>query len=214
VGLTLDNLSYAFMIGGEARKGKWSIFTDLILLGIDSHHDTVESVRFPSASGRVAVDADPNSETSTSLDALEWTLAGGYVVTRGGPFSVEVIAGVRHLTVEAESEWRIAGTITGPGPGQSFDREGGASQRVDLWDGIVGVRGQLALGKRWFLPFHADIGAGSSDLTWQAIAGVGYSFGSWDLRLAYRHLHYDTAEDELLQGVSFSGVGIGAKIRF
>ena len=32
----LENLSFALMLAGDARKGRWSVFTDLIYLDFDS----------------------------------------------------------------------------------------------------------------------------------------------------------------------------------
>lgn len=59
----------------------------------------------------------------------------------------------------------------------------------------------------------ADVGTGSSALTWQAVAGLGYHLGWGDVRLAWRTIAYDLGEDGLLQGVTFSGAGIGVRFR-
>jgi len=45
------------------------------------------------------------------------------------------------------------------------------------WDAIVGARGAVDLTEKWHLFGYLDIGAGDSDLTWQAMAGIGYT--SW-----------------------------------
>ena len=42
----LENLSFALMLAGEARKGRWSIFSDLIYLDFDSESSTVKAVNF------------------------------------------------------------------------------------------------------------------------------------------------------------------------
>ena len=51
------------------------------------------------------------------------------------------------------------------------------------WDGIVGVKGRWHFGAehRWFVPYYVDIGTGDSDFTWQAMAGIGYSWAHWDV---------------------------------
>ena len=41
----------------------------------------------------------------------------------------------------------------------------------DVWDAVVGIRGQFELSGRWFMPFHLDVGTGDSDVTWQTTAG-------------------------------------------
>src|SRR3954469_11128834 len=42
----LENLSFALMLAGEARKDKWSIFTDLIYLDFDKEGSTLKAVNF------------------------------------------------------------------------------------------------------------------------------------------------------------------------
>ena len=214
VGLSLEDLDFAFMMSAEARTGNWALLTDVIYADVQSNHDTVEAVRFPGAGGHVTVGVDPNSETSTTVTAWEWTLAGAYTAARGRRASLEVLGGVRYLTVEAKSEWRLDGEITGPHGGRTFERQGSVSERADLWDGIVGVHGELVLGGRWFVPYYGDVGTGSSRLTWQAVTGIAYRFSWCDLSLTYRYLRYDMSDDDLLQGVSFQGGAVGAKFRF
>ena len=85
---------------------------------------------------------------------------------------------------------------------------------ASVWDGVIGVRGSVDLNENWFLPYHADVGAGQSDLTWQAMGGVGYRFGWGELILAYRYLEWDLMSDRRLDTISFSGPGLAAKFYF
>lgn len=56
----------------------------------------------------------------------------------------------------------------------------------------MGVKGKLRLGNgQWFMPYYADIGAGSSNWTWQALLGVGYAFDWGDVSLSVRSLSYN-----------------------
>jgi hypothetical protein len=64
------------------------------------------------------------------------------------------------------------------------------------------------------VPYYADVGTGSSDLTWQAMTGLTYSYGWGDLMFVFRHLEYDEGQDGLLEGFSFSGPAFGARFRF
>ena len=58
-----------------------------------------------------------------------------------------------------------------------------------LHDAIAGVRGRVRLGDgAWFAPYAIDVGLGSSKLTVQGLAGVGYAFRWGDLLLVWRHL--------------------------
>ncbi len=214
VGISLDDLELALMLTGEARNGDWSLIADVVYVDFESEASKVESVTFAGPAGNVVVDAGADAGTTTGLTGTEVSFAAGYTVARGATSTFDVVAGVRYLTIEAAVDWRLAAEVAGPGPGQSFAREGALRREVDLWDGIAGVRGSIGLGAgHWFVPFYLDVGAGSSTLTWQAVAGVGYHFAWGDMRLAYRQLTYDMGEDELLQRVTLSGTGIGVRFR-
>ena len=66
----------------------------------------------------------------------------------------------------------------------------------------------------WFLPYYLDAGAGSSALTAQALAGVGYAFKWGEMVLTYRVVYYDLKDDGLLQDIRFAGPALGASFRF
>jgi len=126
-----------------------------------------------------------------------------------------VFAGARYFHAEATLDWRLGAAINRPGGGRSLTATGRIEQDESIVDGIVGVRGEIALGEgAWSLPFHLDVGTGTSDVTWQAMAGVAYGFGKWDLIGVYRHLAYDLDDDALLKDFSFSGPAIAARFRF
>jgi hypothetical protein len=77
------------------------------------------------------------------------------------------------------------------------------------------VRGRLSFGDgRWYVPYYADIGGGSSATTWQALAGLGYAFGWGDVLLVYRHLEYDQSGGKLLQNIRFDGPALGLAFHF
>jgi len=206
----LENLSFALMLAGEARKGKWSIFSDLIYLDFDSESSTVKAVNF----GGDRVSTSLNTATRTSLTGGVWTLGGGYAVVQDPKHTLDVLGGLRYLGIKASSDWQLSATVGGPN-GQTFAQSGSISQREDLWDVIVGLRGRAKLGEgSWFLPYYLDVGAGSSALTAQALLGVGYAFKWGEIVGSYRYLLYDMKGDGLLQDVRFAGPAIGATFRF
>jgi hypothetical protein len=211
----LENLNFALMLTAEARKGNWSVLTDVVYLDVESGDTNVKSVSFTGPGGQFEVSAGANLDTNASLSGVLWELAGGYTVARGGNSSLDVLAGFRLLSIKAESDWLLSGSITGPGPGQSFAGSGSASQSETLWDGIIGVRGRVAIGdSRWGIPYYLDVGTGNSALTWQGVAGIEYRYDWGDLQLMYRYTYYDMKENELLQNVSFDGPAIGVNFRF
>lgn len=215
IGLSLEDLSFAFMLTGEARKGDWAVVADFLYLDMESEAGAVKSVEFSEPGATVTVDATVDAGTTTDLVGTEWQLAGSYTLARGGVSSLDLVGGVRYLTIQATTAWRLATEIPGPEAGQVLERTGNVSKRVEQWDGVVGIRGALGLGTgRWTLPFYLDVGTGSTELTWQAVAGVAYRFAWGDLHLAYRWLTYDIGDEKLLQRVTFSGAGLGARLRF
>ena len=75
----------------------------------------------------------------------------------------------------------------------------------DFWDGVIGIRGKSPLGGNWDVRYYADVGAGSSQSTWQALGGIGYRFSWGDAVLSYRHLAYKMDSDRPISDMSFSG---------
>ena len=209
----LENLNLALMLTAEARKGNWSALTDVVYLDVESGDAKVKSGSFTGPGGRVEVSAVANLDTKATLRGVLWGLAGGYTVARGGNSSLDLLAGFRYLGIEAKTDWQLS--ITDNVSGGTFPSSGSASARVDLWDGIIGVRGTVGLGdSRLAIPFYLDVGTGDSALTWQGVAGIGYRYDWGDLQLMYRYTYYDMKSDRLLQNVSLGGPAIGVNFRF
>ena len=182
----LENLHAVLMLAGEARKDRWSVFTDFIYLDFEKEKGS-------SAAG--------NSPAQSSLSGVEWTLAGGYTWLQSQRMTLDAIAGVRTFSIEASSDYPLLGRS--------------ATRSTGLVDAIVGVRGRVRWGEgAWFTPYYLDAGAGSSKLTWQGLVGIGYGFKWGDLVLAQRTLFYDQGGDKLLQDFRFSGPSLGATFRF
>jgi hypothetical protein len=207
----LEALNMVMMISGEVRKGRWSVFTDFIYLDFSNQDSTVKSINF----GGDRVSSSANVSTDSSLRGMAWTLGGGYAVLPGRPVELDVFGGLRYFGLHASTDWQLTGAVTGPGAGQNFQRAGDVSQRADLWDGIVGVRGRVWLGRsNWSIPYYLDVGTGSSSLTWQGMIGVAYSYKWFGVTLAYRNLYYDQKDDKLIQDLRFSGPALGMTFRF
>ena len=193
----IDDLQLAFMGSFEVRKGLWSGFTDVIYLDLTG--DKSKSVSVPDGTTTTLFDAD------LELTGWVWTLGGSYTVWRDQKSYLDLFAGARLLSLETDLK------LTGGGPGQ-LDRT--LSESVDLWDGIVGVKGSLSINEHWFLPYYVDVGTGDTELTWQAMAGLGYEFDWGDVVLNYRYLEYDEGSNGLLQNVGFGGAMLGVAFQF
>lgn len=189
----IDNLNMTFMGGVVARKNRWSIITDVIFLGVDNDKDST----IPTSLGVPA-------SASVGMDIDTWILGAevGYDVVNADKGELAIVGGLRYATMDVDVTIGIQG------------QQVAQSQSEDLLDGVVGVRGRINLNENWYLPYYADIGAGDSDLTWQALAGIGYQFGWGDIKLVYRYLGYEMEDENLLQDLDISGFALGFTYRF
>ena len=195
----LDALQMAFMGAFEVRKDKWSLLADVIYL--DLGQDKTSRVDLPFG-GAI--------ETKVDLQLSGWQIGlyGGYQAYRTDRASLDLLAGARYLTLDTDAKLDIDGPLPPSLPTVKL------SGSTDIWDAVVGVRGRAALTPNWFVPYYADVGAGDSDLTWQAMAGIGYQAGWGDVMLVYRHLEWDEGDDGLLQGLGFTGPAAAVRFNF
>jgi hypothetical protein len=199
----LSNLDFALMGIFEARKGDWALVMDLIYNDFSSERGKIRTIRGPG--GNVSLPID--TQVDVGLKVLIWQGIGGYTVARGPSGTLDVFGGVRYLGLEISTDLNFSG------PEGVLGRSGATSDKINVWDGIVGVRGAMALGDRgdWFVPYYLDIGAGNySNWTWQGWTGVGYRFYWGDVTLVYRNLSYSTTGDEVVQDMRLSGPALGA----
>ncbi len=199
----LSNLQFAVMLAGEARKGAWSAFTDIIYLDMGNQDSNIRNFRGPRGEALASL----AHQAETSLSGTVWTLGGGYTLSHGTWGNVDLLAGFRYLGLDTELKWQLEGSH------DRLDRAGKVSTDREEWDGIVGVKGQARFGDTpWFLPYYLDVGTGSSNWTWQALVGVGYRFGWGETTLAIRSLSYDF--DERDANIRFTGPAIGVTFRW
>ena len=190
----ISDLNMIFMGGWQSKKGKWSFIADVVYMDVgDSENQAVT----PGSSG-VPVNA------SLDLDISTWLVnAGvGYDVVQTERSSLAVVGGVRYMTLDVD----VKAGLQGPGVEQS-DSE-------SLLDGVIGVSGSYSFNENWYLPYHADIGTGGSDLTWQLFAAIGYRFSWGDIRLGYRYLSYDLGDDAVMQDMDLNGPVLGVGFTF
>jgi hypothetical protein len=197
----ISNLNMTFMGAFEARKGKWSALADMLYLNVGANGGAKVPLTDPQGNP-LGIEAD------ASLKLRGWVLGavGGYNVYDTSEASVDLIAGLRYLEMKASFGLGLEG--------QSLGRAIESDASGVVWDGVVGVKGRADLSGDWFVPFYLDVGTGESDLTWQALAGVGYHFDWGDVSLAYRHLKWDLGSRSPIDDISFGGPQLTATFRF
>lgn len=202
----LQHLNGALFLSGEARKGTWGMAADLVFCNFEKEGSNVSSVGGAGGESEVPV----NTATTTSLTGYMVSLTGNYSLLRSADAKLDLLAGVRYTHIGTTLDWSFTTSVDGlPG------RTGSAGQGVDLWDGVVGFRGNVQFGGgKWFVPYYLDAGAGTSTFTWQGLLGIGHAFGWGDLLLVYRYLSFEQGGERPVQRLYFSGPALGATFRF
>ncbi len=196
-----DDLDMTFMGSVEASSGSWGLLADMVYLKISAEDSATEEVPvFGPITLPVAVDGD------VSMKNWIVTLAGTYRLLDTESATLSLLGGARYFSLDLDVTLDLSSVIT--------SRSARVSETDSVWDGIVGARGELRLDDRWYLPYHVDVGAGESDLTWQAIVGIGYRFDRGDPVLAYRHLDYDFKSGFPLRDTNIGGPALGARFSF
>lgn len=189
----IDDLNMAFMGNITAQKNRWGIMIDALYLNAsDSQNVGVSST---------------GVNLNVDLDGWVVNPMAGYLLVASDSLFMSVVAGARYLYLGTDVDVRNAN----PGAA-SFNL--GLSESGSNWDAMIGVRGEFSLNSQWFVPYHFDIGAGDSDFTWQAFAGVGYRFESFDVLVGYRYLYWDFDDNAGLDDLGLSGAGAGIKYYF
>jgi len=189
----LESLDMTLMTTFVARKGRWSFGSDLIYL----------------AMGNDIYGAPGAGSSRVDLQLKTWIInpVVGYTVLDGDWGHLDVMGGARYLYMKQQ----VGLSVVSPLLGNTY---GYASASGDSWAGIVGIRGQIALSEKWFMPYYLDVGTGDSDLTWQAYVGIGYRFENFDLVLSYRYLDWDLGTGGPLTSLDTKGPQLGLRFAF
>lgn len=200
-----NNLRFGVLGSFEARKGDYGFFTDLIYMDAGAYKDRYHNMDI----GHVGLPADVSASANFDMKTTIWTVAATYRLVKQQDASMEVFAGARLLDLQQELDWTLNGNIGQiPLPG----RAGKLSVKDTYWDGIIGIKGRLAFGKdlKWFVPYYGDIGTGQTDLTWQAMTGLGYAFNWGEIIGGWRYLDYQFKSSSATDSLNLNGPMLGA----
>jgi hypothetical protein len=205
----LDNLKFTFMGTFEARRGSWGLFTDVIYMDVGDSKSDYRQFTI----GGITLPGGADTRVDYDLKGWIWTVGGVWAVSVEPAATLDLLAGARLLDIEQTLGWDITGNV---GSVPLPDRTGSSITGLSNWDAIIGLKGRLALGGdgKWFAPYYADIGTGESDLTWQVMGGVGYSFNWGDVVAAWRYMDYDMKSSDAVQSLNLNGPAISAAFRW
>jgi hypothetical protein len=205
----LDNLKMTFMGALDAKRGQFGVFTDVIYLDIGDRRSGSRDLTL----GGVTLPAGVDASVEFDLKGWAWTLGGTFEAIRTPDAYLDIIGGVRMLDIEQTLDWTLNGNV---GSIATANRAGSRAVGLQNWDLVVGVKGRVAFGqgRKWYVPYYLDAGFGDSDATWQAMTGLGYSFGWGDLYASWRYLDYDMKSGKAISSLDFNGPAIGAVFRW
>jgi hypothetical protein len=176
----IPNLHFVVAFTADARYDWFSILIDCMYPSAATSASRVKAVDFLGLAPNL-ISRSANIGVSADLKTAIWTAAGGFSVTQGDWDNFGVIAGFRFLGVNANTDFNLAVTLTGPRGGNArFGGIGSLSGSQNIWNGIGGVRLRIRPGNAGlFIPYYFDVDTGGSKLTWQAVGGLGCQTG-WD----------------------------------
>jgi len=208
----MDALQFAFMGTFDARKGRLGLVTDYIYLNFNADKSATRDFTLSGPGGVIQLPGNVSADVEVGLRGWSWTLAGTYAAIETPTYQLEVLGGLRLLKIDTTVSWRLGGSVGSLPP---VVLNGATTSKPDWWDAIVGVRGRARLGGGdWFVPYYLDIGTGQSDLTWQAMGGIGYQFRWGEVIGAYRHMDYRFDSSSPLRDLSFTGPAISLGFRW
>ena len=185
-----DNLDFAAMLMGDARKGRYSIFGDLLYVKVGAQGNTPRGI--------LADSVDVKNESFTGM------IGAGYSVLDHSDHTLDVVGGLRVWSVD--NSIRFNGRLA---RGTKY------SDSATWVDAMVGVRGTYNFHSKAYLTGWGMIGAGGAQADWDLGLGVGYNFNkSVSATVGYRAMGVDYERNGFKYDVVLQGPIAGLTIRF
>lgn len=194
----LSNLKSGGMIAAEAHKGNWGIMGDFISATLQN-------------SGSVPVQTEYGPATIGDKVTVQQTILTGaftYTLANTKDAYVDALLGVRAIDITATLALNVDG----------FPLQRSISKKTSTVDPIIGAKGRYRIAdSSWYIPFYGDIGSGggTTNVTWQAMAGIGKTFNKVvDASLTYRAMYYDMKDGGVLAKTTMLGPQVAVTFKF
>jgi hypothetical protein len=186
----LPDLDFGVMAAGEARYGRFSVFTDMSYVKVTTESATPRGII-----------ADNITVRSTTFTAL---LAGAYTIYEDEKAHLDILAGARYWDVETRIS--LSGGLIG-----NVSDEDSAK-----WvDGLVGFKGNYSFTDKIFVTGWGMVGGGGADIDWDVLGGLGYKFNDTFSAIAgYRAQGVNYSDDGFTYDMIQHGPIIGMNIKF
>ncbi|HEY2290172.1 MAG TPA: hypothetical protein VGM86_05655 [Thermoanaerobaculia bacterium] len=193
----------------EGQKGRNGFLLDGLYLDLSGQ----KQFELGSLSGPAgALNGAVGTRTDLSATILE---AAGIYNPRGDGTGFSILYGARVFDVREQLRARYEFANGGSVASQRYDAS------ATLYDGMIGARFVGKLSDHWQASVRADVSEGGTDLTWNSLAGLGYSFGDggrYTMLAGYRYMHAElknkTDLGELKTTLELSGAYVAFKLGF
>ncbi len=197
----LDNVDFAAQLHFEGRRNKGGFFVDLTYLDLGSSQTTGARPPLPGGTGI-------HSDLRTTLFE-----AAGFYRPSGGTHGLDILLGGRVIDMDLTVDFTLPPPLTGTrqiNPSDTFT------------DGFVGLRYTTPFAERWMLIARGDVGAGDSELAWNASLSLGYLVGKKRqnfVMVGYRYLDLEfkstaSGGQAVETDLTMSGPGVGFGFRY
>lgn len=186
------NINGAVMLVGEARKGDFGLFADILYMDIEMEESTPGPLF-----------------TSLTSQTKSWIIsaAGFYRAYEEQGRFLDLFGGIRYWSVDSKLSSK-AGLLPA----------GEISNKEDWVDPVIGLKGKTPLGGSPFFMTGAFTFGGfgvGSDLMWDASVNLGYQWTEgFSTTIGYRYLDVDYDNDGYVYDISQDGPTIGLLWRF
>jgi hypothetical protein len=189
----VESLEFGALATFEADYGPWGVLADLIYVDLGAEADTPFGVLF--------------SDVEAEFSGVIFSGYGSYRVVEEDWGDVQLLAGARAFSLDFEA------TLVPALPALPTLNGGDSETWVNP---VAGARLTMFATDELFGGLSADIGGWQGDLTWQAVALVGYRFDeTWDVRAGYRYMAVEHEFDGGAElDAAFQGPLIGVGISF
>jgi len=203
----IDHLKMAFMGAFDVHRGPWGFFADVLYLDIGRHNTNIHDFTI----GGIGIPAATTSDVSMDMKSWIVNAVGEYrVLGQRGGSTLDVVAGVRYLSVNERLEWNFTGSI---GSLPEAARSGNVGISSSIVDAIVGVKGQVQGDGSWRMPYYIDVGTGGASFTWQGATGLAYQFHWGEVGLLYRYIDFRIGSNTL-KDLTIAGPLVSATFRW
>ena len=187
----LSNLEFGAFLAFTGQKGKWGYYADIEYLKLSSG---------------ASIDNLLIKQVDMTMEQIRIEAVISYEAYQSQQTSIELYGGIQFTNVDIElGLTNTQGGKTNPSGSESWV------------DPIIGAKLLHDFNEKWYLSLIGEVGGFgvSSDMTWQAMAGIGYNINEcWSIMGGYRHLYIDYENDGFVYDTDTSGPIIGGLYKF